>query len=106
MYTASQVLKKYEDEFIEVVDAKVNLPRLKCKNVVTESLITRIKGGDSSEAKDDLYEHLKTNATVDTLREYCKMISEANGYPKMQELGRKMLRELPPGVLGVVCYHA
>ena len=102
MYAASQVLEKYEDEFFKVVDATVNLPRLKRKNVVTEKVITRIKGGDSSEAKDYLYEHLKTNATVDTLREYCTMISEANGLPRMQELGKKMLRELPPGVL--VCH--
>ena len=37
-----------------------------------------------------------TYADVATLREYCKVIIATEVFPKMQELGRKMLCELPP----------
>ena len=93
---ASQVLKKYEDEFFEVVEPKLNLKTLKRKNVITEGLITAIENADRCNGLEKLYEHLQHNADVDTLREYCKMILTAGGYPKMQKLGKKMLDELPP----------
>ena len=101
---ASQVLEKHEEEFFEVVDAKLNLPRLKRKNVITESLVTKIENCNSEDAKEALFEHLKHNANVAALREYCKMAITADAFPNMQELGEKMLSELPPGVC--VCVRA
>ena len=97
---ASQVLEKHEEEFIEVVDAKISLLRLKRKKVITESLVTEIKSADSANARELLYDHLYRNADVGALREYCKMAIAADALPKMQKLGEKMLSELPPeGVL-------
>ena len=97
---ASQVLEKYEEEFFEVVDATLNLLRLKRKKVITESLVTKIESADSANARELLYDHLYRNADVGALREYCKMAIAADGVPKMQKLGEKMLSELPPeGVL-------
>ena len=96
LYVASRVLKKYEDEFFEVVDAKHNVARLKRKNVVTESLMTLIESADSDNAREKLYEHLKRNADEDMLREYCKMLIAADQFPNMKKLGNKMLSELPP----------
>ena len=97
---ASQVLEKYEEEFIEVVDATLNLLRLKRKKVITESLVTKIENADSANARELLYDHLYHNADVRALREYCKMAIAADALPKMQKLGEKMLSELPPeGVL-------
>ena len=49
---ASQVLEKHEEEFFEVVDAKLNLLRLKRKKVITESLVTEIKSADSANARE------------------------------------------------------
>ena len=97
---ASQILEKHEEEFIEVVDAKLNLLRLKRKKVITESLVTKIESADSANARELLYDHLYRNADVGALREYCKMAIAADAIPKMQKLGEKMLSELPPeGVL-------
>ena len=51
---------------------------------------------DDEDAKYILLEHLEKNATVDTLREYCKVAIAADGYSRMQELGREMINALPP----------
>ena len=98
---ASGVLKKYEEKFFDVVDAKYNLLRLKRKNIISDSIIMEINNSDKEVAKEVLFAHLRENADVAALREYCRMIIAAEGYPKMQELGNAMLRELPPeGLLG------
>ena len=93
---ASQVLEKHEDEFFDVVDAKLNLLRLVRKKVITEALIARIENADNENAKEILYDHLQRNADVGALREYCKMAIAADALPNMQKLGEKMLSELPP----------
>ena len=92
----SQVLEKYEDEFFEVVDAKkLNLLRLKRKKVITADLVSKIESADDENAKEILFDHLKCNTDVATLKEYCEVVIAAVGYPKMQNLGKKMLSELP-----------
>ena len=96
--TASEVLKKYEKEFLSVVNAKQSLFRLKRVGVISEDVKTDIEGAKNEEnAKEILYDHLSSNATVATLREWCDVAIEANGYPKMQELGRKMKEALSQG---------
>ena len=100
----SQVLEKYEDEFFEVVDANFNLLKLKRKKVITKRLVSKIESADDENAKEILFDHLKCNADMASLREYCKVVIAADAYPKMQELGQKMLSELPPeGLLECVC---
>ena len=96
-FSASQFLKTYEDEFVEVVNAKQSLFRLKHKGVISQAVRASIEATkDDEEATYLLLEHLEKNATVDTLREYCKVAIAADGYPRMQELGRKMMEILPP----------
>ena len=96
-FSASQFLKTYEDEFVEVVNAKQSLFRLRHKGVISQAVKASIEAAkDEEEARYLLLEHLEKNATVDTLREYCKVAIAADGYPRMQELGRKMINALPP----------
>ena len=87
-FSASQFLKTYEDEFVEFVNAKQSLLELKHKGVISPDVKASIEGANE--------EHLEKNATVDTLREYCKVATAADGYPRMQELGRNMMETLPP----------
>ena len=95
------MLKKHEDEFFQVVDAKLNLRFLKRKNVITEDLETQIESSNSANAREILFEHLNRNADVAALRVYCEMAKAADGFPNMQKLGQKMLSDLPPeGLLG------
>ena len=95
-FSASQFLKAYEDEFVAVVHAKQSLFRLKHKGVISQAVSASIEATkDDEDAKYLLLEHLEKNATVDTLREYCKVAIAADGYPRMQELGSKMMNALP-----------
>ena len=96
-FSASQFLKAYENEFLEAVDAKLSLRRLQRKGVISEGVIADIQDANDDEAKEILYSHLEKNATVDTLMEYCYVATAAKGFPRMQELGRKMLEMLQPG---------
>ena len=91
---ASQVLKKHEDEFFDVVNPNLHLLWLKRKEVISEGLIAEIKAADTRDAKEILFEHLHRNADVAALREYCKMAIAADGFPRMQKLGEKMQNEL------------
>ena len=95
--SASQILKVYEDEFIDVVYAKQSLLKLKHKGVISQAVRTSIEDTNDEDAKYLLFEHLEKNATVDTLREYCKVAIAADGFPRMQELGRKMIKALSLG---------
>ncbi len=95
--SVSQFLETYEDEFLEVVDPKRGLPKLKHKGVISADVRTAIESANDEDAKYILLEHLQKNATVDTLRVYCDVAIAANGFPKMQELGKKMMAALPPG---------
>ena len=90
-----QVLEKHEDEFFDVVDAKLKLRWLKRKKVISENLMSQIENTDGENAKEILFDHLHRNADVAALREYCKMAITADAFPKMQKLGEKMLSELP-----------
>lgn len=96
----SQVLERHEEEFFEVVDAKVDLFCLLRKKVITETLKVQIENSNNRNAKEILFHHLHRNADVAALREYCKVAVAADGFPNMQQLGEKMLSELPlEGVL-------
>ena len=96
-FSASQFLKTFEDEFVDVVNAKQSLLKLRHKGVISQAVRASIEATkDEEDAKYLLLEHLEKNATVDTLREYCKVAIAADGYSRMQELGRKMINALPP----------
>ena len=93
-FSASEFLKKYETEFFEVVDPRLSLLRLVRKGVITEDVKSDINTSNTKDAREVLYHHLTHHANVDTLREYCEVAIDAEGYPKMQSLGRKMMEEL------------
>ena len=95
-FSASKFLKAYEDEFVEVVHAKQSLSKLKYKGVISADVKTSIESANEEDAKYLLLEHLEKNATVGTLREYCNVAIAADAFPRMQELGRKMIKALPP----------
>ena len=83
------------------MDAKLNLLWLERKKVIPDSLVTEIRSADDKEAKELLFKHLHKYADVASLREYCRVAIAARAYPKMQNLGEKMLCDLLlKGLLG------
>ena len=96
-FLAAEFLKKHETEFFEVVNPRLSLLRLVRKGVITEDIKSDINTSNTKDAREVLYHHLAHHANVDTLREYCEVAIDAEGYPKMQSLGRKMMEELEQG---------
>ena len=96
-FSVLRFLETYETEFLKVVNPKLRLRKLMRNGVISSDVRTAIESGNYEDAKDILFEHLQKNATVDTLRVYCDVAIAANGFPRMQELGKKMMDALPPG---------
>ena len=95
-FVASEFLEKYETEFFSDVHVKQSLQRLVRKGVISDVVKKKIEDeSDEQEAKETLFGHLSRSATTATLREWCDVAIAANGYPKMQELGKKMKAALP-----------
>ena len=96
-FSVSRFLETYEKEFLEVVNPKQSLFKLIHEGVISADVSTAIENANDENAKYILLEHLQKNATVETLRVYCDAAIAANGFPRMQELGKKMMDALPPG---------
>ena len=103
-FSVSEFLQKYETEFFEVVDPRLSLLRLVRKGVITENVKSDINTSNTKDAREVLYHHLANHANVDTLKEYCEVAIDAEGYPKMQSLGRKMMEELEQGGWSKLCF--
>ena len=101
-FSVTKFLKKHEDDFFKYVNPRQSLLRLKRKGVITEDVKSSIDGSNTKDALEYLYDHLKCYGNLHTLREYCKMAIDAEGFPNMQALGRKMMKELPTEV-GIAC---
>ena len=93
-FSAPAFLKTYENEFFDIINPKHGLRRLKRKGVISADVVRDIDDENDEEAKEILFEHLQNNATLDTLKEYCEVVIAADGFPRMQELGRKMMGSL------------
>ena len=96
-FSASKFLEQFEKEFLEVVHVKQSLLELKRKGVIPPNVATAIDTANEDNTKYLLFEHLAKNVNENTLREYCKVAIAADGFPKMQALGRKMMAALPSG---------
>ena len=64
LHAASHVLKKHEDEFFRVTNAKLNLLELERKNVISDSHVKEIESADDRKAQELLFKHLDHNADV------------------------------------------
>ena len=82
---------------MDVVNAKQSLRRLTHEGVIAPDIERQISNANDDDAKYILFQHLEKHATVDTLRAYCDVAIDANGFPKMQALGNKLKEALPPG---------
>ena len=102
LFSVQSILKKHEDAFFEVVNAKHNVLRLQRKGVVSEDVAADIKAKGEDEAKEVLYDHLMKHANVGTLKKWYEWAKAAAGFPNMQELGKELEVELAL-VAGQVC---
>ena len=105
-FPVTEILKKHETDFFSVVDARLSLRKLKRLQVITQDIMALINAATNDEdAQEILYEHLTDHADVDSLLKYCEVIIAAEGYPRMQSLGRKMKEDLQCMQRGWLCVH-
>ena len=101
----NMVLEKYEEDFFTFVNAKLHLRKLIRRGVITDTIKGDIESSNDDEAREILFDHLKQNADVDTLKKYLKVAIAADGFPNMQSLGRKMMEELEQGGWSELCAY-
>ena len=87
----SRVLKEYEKRFFKAVEVKEITSRLYRRNVISQSVWSRIRRSDNDKEKQELlYDHLEKHGNVDSLKSFCEEAISADGYPNMQSLGQEM----------------
>ena len=89
-----RISQEIRDEVFEVVNPKSSLLRLVCKGVITGDVKSDINASNTDDAREVLHHHLAHHANVYTLEEYLRVAIVADGYPKMQSRGSKMMEEL------------
>ena len=89
------ILEKVQSDFMSYVDAKVIAPKVRMKNIISEIVATRITNSESSDgAKQVLFEHLRDQATLEGLRDFCSIMKESEGYQLMQKFGEELQARL------------
>ena len=82
-------------DFKRHVNAKAIARDLRSENIIPEAVETSIKTSQSSdEANDFLFEHLRSQATLEDLRRLCSIMKGAKGYGKVQKFGKELEAKL------------
>jgi ankyrin repeat protein len=88
-------LRSFYDGIRRDAEATAVTAELRKQKVIPEPVETKIRRAlDRKEANGHLYDHLLSQATVKTLRIVCDVFIKEEGYPRMNELGERMKKEL------------
>ena len=88
-------LKQFQESFVKDAGAKQVASELQRLQVIPEPVETNIeRAEDRKTANGLLYDHLYAQGTFQTLEIVCDVFIEEEGYPRMNQLGRKMKEEL------------
>ena len=90
-----RVLKSLQDDFMNFVVAKVIAHKAVAKEIIPENVESDIVNAkDRSSANHYLFEHLRSQATVEDLRKLCSIMKGAKGNSKMNGFGETLEAEL------------
>ena len=93
---------QHKAEFLSDVNTGEIVEELKRVQVISDKLKSKIECTPiREEANHLLLEHVCDNCDVESLRILCEVMVEEQGYPKMNALGRRMLRDLSTSYIGV-----
>ena len=88
-------LRLFYNDIRRDAEATAVAAELRRQRVIPEAIETKIKiAQDRKEANGHLYDHLLSQATVKTLRIVCDVFIKEEGYPRMNELGERMKKDL------------
>ena len=92
--TVAEILECFQDEFLKAMNAKALSRSLTLMDIIPEAAEIEIQAMSTDEANIILYRHLHEQGTKASLWQLCEVASEKKGYGKMNELGRRILKEL------------
>ena len=87
---------RYEAQFLSVVNTEEIIDELEKLNLISGKLRNKIESVSSrEEANRLLLDHICANFNTESLTKLCEVMSEEGGYPKMNDLGRRIRSGLP-----------
>ena len=87
---------RYKPQFLSDVNTEEIVEELEKFNLIPGKLRSRIESVSSrEEANRLLLDHVCANFNTESLTTLCMVMREEKGYPKMNDLGRRMLSDLP-----------
>ena len=78
------------DRFEKEVDSHAIVRRLEMKGVIPPTLRHKIEQNETKAGTQDLYGHIRDKAIRDNVLTLCDVMIAAEGYGKMNKLGRDM----------------
>jgi ankyrin repeat protein len=88
-------MHSFLDTFMKAASAKEVASNLYRRKVIPEPVETEIERAlDRKTANGHLYDHLYSQGTLETIQVVCDVFIKEEGYPRMNELGERMKREL------------
>ena len=93
---AGDLVRKHYNAIVREIDCRPIVMELHHSGVIPEAVRTRINRAESQgEANGFLYDHLLSQATVETLDMFGQILYSVDpGYARMKEVGRRILEEL------------
>lgn len=88
------VLKKYEEQFHNVVEVKEIVHGLHRKEVISRRVLNQVEEISDKQARELLFDHLMKHGDMDSVKAFCKEAISTTGYPHMKNLGKEMLAML------------
>ena len=89
-----EILKTYKNDFLAHVNPTFDICRLSSNGVISADVERTITKATNEEAKKIMYKYLVEHANLHRLRQWCDWAKGADGYSEMQNLGKKMGKEL------------
>ena len=87
---------RYKAQFLNDVSTEEIVEELRKFKLIPGKLRSKIESVSSrQEANRLLLDHVCANFNTESLITLCKVMLEEEGYPKMNDLGRRMLSDLP-----------
>ena len=91
----AEFFEMFNSKFKDVVDAKAIATKLTDKEVLPPAVEKEImKANDKSEKRILLWKHIVDNFTYNAAVTLCEVMKNEVGYPRMNILGKEMLKAL------------
>ena len=103
-FDCKEFFEKYQDRFLERVNARAIAGLLEIKKVIPGLLHFKLNGTHNEEATQMLYLHMRDHGSLETVHSLCDVMIGKEGFPRMNSLGQDMKEDLPVSYIQVTCH--